>query len=324
MPKQILKAALLAITFTSAIHLPATAQVAQSDQAWQPPAGFTQLPLWPQGAPDMPKTALRAETSELIRAPKVAVDREYMQVRDVSVPTMTVFPPKTANTGAAMVVFPGGGFRILAMDLEGTEICDWVTVQGMTCVVLKYRVPKSNHYWDNELKRHVTPKVAFALQDAQRSIRLLRSKAKELAIDPNKIGVIGFSAGGYLVAQTSNVFKSTYKAVDEVDRLSSHPDFAIAMYPGHLCREDKKFDPSLKVTPNTSPTLIVQAWDDPIDPVCNSLVYAKELNEAGVPSEIHLFAKGGHAFGLREKQLPIANWPTLVEQWLKGLGILAR
>jgi acetyl esterase/lipase len=221
-----------------------------------------------------------------------------------------------------MVVFPGGGFQLLAMDLEGTEICDWMTAKGITCVLLKYRVPKSNDYWDKDCDCHITPKVPRALQDAQRTIRLVRARAKELNLDPNKIGVIGFSAGGYLVAQTSNIFEPAYKPVDAFDKLSSRPDFAVALYPGHLCRFGATLDPGIHVTKQTPPTFLLQAWDDPVDDICNSTVYARALDDAGVPAEVHLFAKGGHAFGLRRKEHPVAMWPSLVENWLKENGIL--
>ncbi len=305
---------------------------AQSDQrqakgamrsVWEPPSGVTQIPIWPNGAPNMNTEFQIAETVQFKKTPEVEPSREYTQILNVSTPTMTVFPPKGVNTGVAMVVFPGGGFRILAIDLEGTEICDWVTAKGMTCVLLKYRVPKGNHYWDEKCKCHITPKIPFAFQDAQRTIRLVRAKAKELDLDPNKIGVIGFSAGGYLVAQTSNIFKSTYRPVDAADKLSSRPDYAIALYPGHLCREGGTFDPSIKVTEQTPPTFLLQAWDDPVDNICNSTMYARALDEAGVPTEVHLFAKGGHAFGLRSNKHPISSWPSLVENWLRDIEILA-
>jgi acetyl esterase/lipase len=245
-----------------------------------------------------------------------------MQINDVSQPTMTVYPPTGQNTGAAIVVFPGGGFRVLAIDLEGTEICDWLTSRGVTCVLLKYRVPGGNHYWDEKCQCSITPKVPRALQDAQRTIKLVRSKARELNLNTGKIGVIGFSAGGYLVAQTSNIFAPTYKPVDAVDKVSSRPDFAIALYPGHLCRSGGALDSSIHVTKETPPTFLVQAWDDPVDPICNSISYATALDHAGVPAEVHFFAKGGHAFGLRDKEHPIASWPSLVENWLKEVGIL--
>lgn len=289
---------------------------------WQPPSGLTQIPIWPNGAPDMEGITQPAERVELTRAPDVVAGRPYTVVTDVTSPTMTVFPPRGENTGASMVVFPGGGFRLLAMDLEGTEICDWMTAKGITCVLLKYRVPKSDHYWDKECHCHITPKVPRALQDAQRTIRLVRARAKELNLDPNRIGVIGFSAGGYLVAQTSNIFEPTYTLGDDADKLSSRPDFAVALYPGHLCRSGATLDPGIHVTKQTPATFLLQAWDDPVDDICNSTVYARALDDAGVQAEVHLFAKGRHAFGLRSTQHPVAMWPSLVEKWLKEIGIL--
>ncbi len=284
---------------------------------WQPPSGLKQIPIWPGAVPD----AIPNPKPESVGPP---AGREWWpRANDVSEPTMTVYAAKGRNTEAAVVVFPGGGFKFLAMDLEGTEICDWLTSRGITCVLLKYRVPKSNHYWDEDCHCYITPKVPRALQDAQRTIRLVRAKAKELNIDPKKIGVIGFSAGGYLVAQTSNIFKSTYKPVDVVDELSSRPDFAVALYPGHLCRSGATLDPTIHVTKQTPPTFLLQAWDDPVDDICNSTVYARALDHAGVPAEVHLFAKGGHAFGLRRTEHPVvAIWPSLVEDWLKEIGIL--
>ena len=282
---------------------------------WQPSAGQVQVDIWPGAVPD----ALPTKNKESVDA--VTGHGGWTQVSDVNRPTMTVFPAKGHNTKAAVVVFPGGGFRVLAMDLEGTEICDWLTSKGITCVLLKYRVPNSNHHWDEKCQCSITPKVPRALQDAQRTIKLVRSKAKELNLNPSKIGVIGFSAGGYLVAQTSNIFALTYKPVDAIDKFSSRPDFAIALYPGHLCRAGRTFDSSIHVTKQTPPTFLLQAWDDPVDPICNSTLYARSLNEAGVQTEVHLFAKGGHAFGLRDKEHPISSWPSLVESWLKELDI---
>ena len=283
---------------------------------WQPSPGNVQTPIWPGAVPD----ATPNPKPESVGPPD---GREWWpRVNDVSRPTMTVYKPKGRNTGAAVVVFPGGGFKFLAMDLEGTEICDWLTSRGITCVLSKYRVPNSNHHRDEDCKCSVTPKVPRALQDAQRTIKLVRAEAKELNIDPKKIGVIGFSAGGYLVVQTSNIFKPTYQPVDAVDELSSRPDFAIALYPGHLCRSGGTFDPGIHVTKQTPPTFLLQAWDDPVDHICNSTLYARALDHAGVRAEVHLFAKGGHAFGLRGKEHPVSSWPSLVESWLKEIGIL--
>lgn len=279
---------------------------------WAPPSGLTQVPIWPKGAPDMAGAPKADETIS-----------KHDGVTNVTIPTVTIFPPKGKNTGVAMLVFPGGGFRVLAMSIEGTEVCDWISSKGITCVLLKYRVPKSDHYWDKDCKCHITPPVPWALQDAQRAVRIVRAKAEELHVDPNKIGVIGFSAGGYLVAQTSNIFVPTYKRMDSVDDLSSRPDFAIALYPGHLCsRSGDVFDPSFQVTKQTPPTFLLQAWDDPVDNICNSTVYARALSAAGVSAEVHLFAKGGHAFGLRPSPHPISSWPILVDNWLREINVL--
>jgi acetyl esterase/lipase len=285
-------------------------------EGWQPSPGHVQDPIWPGAAPD----AILHPKPESVGPPE---GRDWWpRANDVSQPTMTVYAAKGRNTGAAVVVFPGGGFKFLAMDLEGTEICEWLTSRGITCILSKYRVPNSNHYWDEDCKCHITPDVPRALQDAQRTIKLVRSRSKELHLDANKIGVIGFSAGGYLVAQTSNIFKPTYKAVDAIDELSSRPDFAVALYPGHLCRAGGALDPSIRVTKQTPPTFLLQAWDDPVDAICNSTVYARALDQAGVPAEIHLFARGGHAFGLRAKGQRVSSWPSLVEAWLEEIGIL--
>jgi acetyl esterase/lipase len=289
---------------------------------WQPPSGLKQIPIWPNRAPDTAEGSQPPESVEVSETPKALEGHISEGVFDVSSPTMTVFPPKGTNTGVAMIVFPGGGFKALAITGEGTEICGWLTSKGITCIVSKYRVPNSNHYWEPSCRCHITPKVPLALQDAQRSIRLVRARAQEWNVDPHKIGVIGFSAGGYLVAQTSNIFKLTYKPVDAVDKVSSRPDFAIAAYPGHLCRSGGTLDPGIHVTRQTPPTFLLQAWNDPVDAVCNTTVYARALDAADVPTEVHLFAKGKHAFALRGKNHPIAMWPSLVESWLKEIEML--
>jgi acetyl esterase/lipase len=235
---------------------------------------------------------------------------------------MTIMPAKGRKTGAAVIVFPGGGFQKVFVGLEGTEICEWLTAKGVTCIVSKYRAPGGNDFWDTTLERRVTPPIARALQDAQRTIRLVRSKAGALGIDPHRIGVLGMSAGGYLVAQTSNILTPAYRPVDAFDEVSSRPDFAVALYPGHMCHDDGSFDATLPVTKAAPPTFIVQAWNDATDAICNSLMYATALDKAGVSTEVHLFAKGGHAFALRHKDEPVGEWPHLVELWLKQIGMM--
>ena len=291
-----------------------------ADGAWQAPAGVSQLPIWPGKAPDAPTSN---GVPESVFEVKKVPGRHYVGVANVSTPTMSIFQPTSRSSDAAVVVFPGGGFRILAIDIEGTEICRWVTAElGATCVLLKYRVPGGNHYWDSAAGKHITPPVPFALQDAQRVIRLVRSRAQELGVNPHKVGVIGFSAGGYLVAQTSNTVESSYNPADAADTLSSRPDFAIALYPGHLCRAGNAFDPSIHVSPQTPPTFLLQAWDDPVDNICNSMLYASALGRAGVSAEVHLFSGGGHAFGLRQQHGGITSWPSLVQMWLRSIGVL--
>lgn len=241
---------------------------------------------------------------------------------NIAVPTMTIIPPKEPRTKTAVIVFPGGGFQKVFVGMEGTELCDWLAAKGVTCIVSKYRAPGGNDFYDAEKDRQITPKIPRALQDAQRTIRLVRSKAAELGLDPHHIGVLGMSAGGYLVAQTSNILAPTYRPIDAIDRISSRPDFAIALYPGHICRDHGALDPKLPVSKAAPPQFIVQAWDDEIDPVCNSLMYASALNKAGVPTELHLFARGGHAFALRHPNDPVGKWPELVELWLRQINML--
>jgi acetyl esterase/lipase len=289
---------------------------------WQAPAGVEQLPIWPDAAPGEDTGSRKAESVLTAQTPEALDGPTSQAVFDVTKPTMTIFPPKGKNRHSAVVVFPGGGFKAVVVTLEGTEICSWLTSRGLTCILSKYRVPGSNDHWDDTCNCRITPKVPRALQDAQRTIRLVRSEAHQLQVDPNKIGVMGFSAGGYLVAQTSNIFEPAYKPVDAIDRVSSRPDFAIALYPGHLCRSGGALDPTIHVTKRTPPTFLLQAWDDSVDEICNSTLYARALDKAGVSAEVHLFANGGHAFALRHPDQPVGIWPSLVETWLKDLGIL--
>jgi acetyl esterase/lipase len=291
---------------------------------WQPSPGHAQIPLWPKAVPDEQPTAGPEVASPTDKDSFVA-GKPWLEVDNVSRPTMTVYGPKGKNTGAAVVVFPGGGYKVLAMDLEGTEVCDWLTSRGLTCVLLKYRVPDSGPHWEDRCKCHVTPKAPLALEDAQRALGVVRFHAKEWHIDPHKIGVLGFSAGGHLVAAISTHFeKRAYPPVDEADKESCRPDFAVALYPGHLWMQDEnKFvlNPDIKVTKQTPPTFLLQAENDNVDNVNQALVYYIALKDAGVPTEMHLFAEGGHAFGLRRTKSPITGWPTLVETWLGTIGM---
>jgi acetyl esterase/lipase len=288
---------------------------------WQPDAGRTQMPLWPGTPPDaqpMPGPEYAATNAKVLLAGKPVTG-----VFNVSQPTMTVYAPKGNNTGVAVVVFPGGGFQMLAIDLEGTEVCDWLTSKGITCVLLKYRVPGTPYDWHCNCRPDDFALSVPSLQDAQRSLRLVRFHAAEWHIDPHKIGVVGFSAGGFLVAEASTDFKRRlYAPVDAVDKESARPDFAMAIYPGHLATDDDKLNPHVPVSRETPPTLLVQAEDDHVDGVNQSLVYYAALKKAGVPVEMHLYAHGGHAFGLRPTSSPITEWPRLAEAWLRTIGVV--
>lgn len=279
---------------------------------WQPSPGHAQVAIWPGAAPD----AQPVPGAEYVTNTLTPKGKPLVWVCNVSQPTMTVYSPKGTNTGIAMVVFPGGGYNALAMDLEGTEICDWLTSRGITAVLLKYRVPTP--------RREAYRASRMALEDAQRTLGLVRFHAAEWHIDPHKIGVIGFSAGGHLVAATSTHFdRRSYPAMDAADQESCRPDFAIACYPGHLWGggEDLNLNPNVPVTTNTPPTFLLQAEDDHVDGVEQSLVYYIALKRAGVPVEMHLYAQGGHGFGLRPSRFPITEWPRLVEAWLRTIGM---
>ncbi len=290
---------------------------------WAPPAGIAQTPVWPDGA----RIARPPVTGE--ESFKTGTDliggKTVTGVDNVSRPTFSLYPAKGRNTGVTIVVFPGGGYKGLAIDLEGTEVCDWATRKGMTCVVLKYRVPDGGPHYDAPCHCQKDPVVPMALQDAQRTISLLRHQAKALHIDPHKIGVLGFSAGGHLVADVSTHRTRAYAPVDAADREDFRPDFAVPLYPGHMWSEHDR-DLSLERVQGpdarTPPTLILQAEDDPVDDVRNSVTYFLALKAAKVPAEMHIYAHGGHAFGLRPTDQPISHWPALAETWLHTIGMV--
>jgi len=245
----------------------------------------------------------------------------------VTRPTMTVYGPTGRNTGAAIVVFPGGGFQMLAIDLEGTEVCDWLTSRGVTCVLLKYRVPSAPYVWQCDCRPHNRSISTPSLQDAQRTLRLVRAHAADLGLDPHRLGVLGFSAGGYLVAEISTHFSTPlYAPVDAADRESSRPDFAIAIYPGHLALAANSIalNPNIRshISSRTPPTFLLQNEDDPVDRIEDALSYYMGLKAANVPVELHAYAQGGHAFGLRPSDLPVSSWPQLVEKWLATIGVI--
>jgi acetyl esterase/lipase len=289
---------------------------------WRPSPGHIQVPIWPSTIA-AGRSGSEAETTAA--GGSLVAGRPWLYVTNVSLPTLTVYSPRGRNTGAAMVVFPGGGYRILAIDLEGTEVCDWLTSRGITCVLLKYRVPNSGPSWDQFCGCDTATRSSMPLEDAQRTLGLVRSRAAEWHVDPHKIGVLGFSAGGHLVAAMSTRFdRRVYPPVDAADQVSCRPDFAVALYPGHLFDYGKSgLNADIHITRNTPPTFLLHAENDNVDGVSNSLIYYDELKNAGVPVELHLYAEGRHAFGLRRTKLPITAWPRLVETWLRTIGMIS-
>lgn len=281
--------------------------------AWQPAPGHQTIHLWPGAAPGAP-ASLPPEADMTTAKDNLIAGKPVMRLGNVLKPTLTVYAPKERNTGAAVVVFPGGGYRILAIDLEGTEVCDWLNGQGITCLLVKYRVPETGPY----------PKSSAALQDAQRAIGLAREHAAEWHIDPHRIGVLGFSAGGHLAAAVSTHFEQRlYAPVDAADTLSCRPDFAVVIYPGYLALADQNFAPNAEIHPTqeTPPTFVLQAEDDPVH-VENAVVYFMALKNAKVPAELHVYAEGGHGYGLRRTKLPVTGWPDLVDTWLHTIKVL--
>lgn len=236
-----------------------------------------------------------------------------LRITNVGEPTITIYqPPIDIASGAAMVVCPGGGYNILAYDLEGDEVCEWLNSIGITAVLLKYRVPRREG-----LEKHTAP-----LQDLQRAMGYVRLHAEELFIDPQRIGVMGFSAGAHLSATASNNFtKRTYPEVDEADKVSCRPDFCLLVYPAYLDGENFGIAPELKVSDQTPPTLIIQAEDDK-SYINSSLFYYYALKEAGVPAWMHLYNKGGHGYGLRDTGAMVNEWPDRAEDWLRELGVI--
>jgi acetyl esterase/lipase len=284
--------------------------------AWQPAPGHVTLSIWPQGAPGTaPAANAPAEVDTTAAKDNLIAGKPLIRLGNVSTPTITLYKPDKTNAAtAAVVVFPGGGYRILAIDLEGTEVCDWLNSSGISCVLLKYRVPDSGPY----------PKSSAALEDAQRAVGLVRQHAEEWGIDPKRVGVLGFSAGGHLAAALSTHFdKRLYEKVDGADELSCRPDFAVVIYPGYLALAEQSMAPNPEIHPTaeTPTTILVQAEDDSVH-VENATNYFLAMKNARVPAELHIYAEGGHGYGLRRTDLPVTAWPLLVEKWLRTIKVV--
>lgn len=277
--------------------------------AWEPAPGHVTIPLWPH-----PQALADPEIDATTAKDNLVAGKPVIRLTNVSNATVTLYSPKEQTSGAAVIVFPGGAYRILAIDLEGTEVCEWLNSIGVTCVLLKYRVPNTGPY----------PKSSAALEDAQRAVGIVRAHAAEWHIDPQRVGVLGFSAGAHLAAALSTHFdRRLYDPLDASDQLSCRPDFAVIVYPGYLALSEQNFapNPEIRVTDKAPTTFIVQTEDDPVH-VENSTVYFLALKNAGVPGEMHLYAQGGHGYGLRRSEFPVTAWPQSVEAWLHTIHVL--
>ncbi len=275
----------------------------------------TVLNIWPGKAPGETKE-LPPEVDKTKPEDRLIAGRRIIKLGNVSTPQIAVFkPPADKANGAAVVICPGGGHHILAYDLEGTEVAEWLNSIGVTGIVLKYRVPS----------RTTDVRWTAAVQDAQRAMSLVRHRAKEWNIDPERIGICGFSAGGETAALTSIFLDDRkYKAIDGIDRVSSRPDFAILIYPANLvARGETQLRDYIRVTKDVPPMFIAHAFDDRV-PVHTPLMLTAALKTAGVPAELHVYPTGGHGYGLRPTDEPVTRWPKLAADWMRRMKWLEK
>jgi len=274
----------------------------------------TILNIWP-GKPPGETKELPAEVDLTKDTDNLIAGKRIIKLGNVFTPQIAVYKPeKSKDTGASVIICPGGGHHILAYDLEGTEVAEWLNTIGVTGIVLKYRVPF----------RNPDKRWGAAVADAQRAVSLVRSKAAEWNLDPKRIGICGFSAGGETAGLTSLFLEERqYTAADDVDKVSCKPDFAILIYPGGFdTKGQAQMRESIKVTKDTPPMFLIHAFDDPVT-ANNSLALAVELKKAGVSTELHIYDAGGHGYGLRlVNTLPITTWPKRCEEWMQRRGLL--
>ncbi len=273
----------------------------------------TPLSIWTGTPPGDEGLQLPPELDQAIEKPSLVAGKKIQRIGNVSQPTLQLFkPPKDKDTGTSVVILPGGGYSIVAYDLEGTEVAQWLNSIGVTGIVVKYRVPA----------RKGVPKWQAAVQDAQRAVRTARAHAKDWNIDPSRIGVLGFSAGGDAAARTTLLSEAQYARVDTIDDQSHRPNFSILIYPAYLYDEKKGgLVSDLTVDDKVPPTFLVHAFNDPVTPE-SSLVLARALKAKKIPVELHLFDRGGHGYGLRKTENPVTGWPAFCESWLRVNGWL--
>ncbi|MGP1420692.1 MAG: alpha/beta hydrolase [Tannerella sp.] len=265
--------------------------------------------LFPEGAPG--ETVRMAE--KISKEGNRVAGEVVCRVTNVSDPTIAIYQPsEELASGSAMIVCPGGGYDILAYDLEGDEVCLWLNELGITAVLLKYRVPR----------REGRPKHEAPLQDLQRAISYVRANASELNVDANRIGVMGFSAGAHLAVMASTSFnKRTYLANNVIDKVSCRPNFCLLIYPAYLDGEHFGLAPEIQIAPKTPPTMLIQTEDDRSF-INSSLFYYYALKEANIPVWMHLYGKGGHGYGLRDTGVMVNSWPDRAEDWFREIGVI--
>lgn len=275
----------------------------------------TVIDLWPGKPPGETKELPPEADVNKATDPPVG-DRKIIKLTNVSKPTLAVYRPAAdRDTGAAVIICPGGGHRILAYDHEGTEVAEFLAKHGVTGIVLKYRVPF----------RDESRKWGAAVQDAQRAVRVVRSKAAEWKIDPKRIGILGFSAGGETAGLATLLCGTEhYPAVDDMDKASARPDFAALIYPAYFVNKEKTgLVDHARPTKVTPPMFLVYSYDDPVDPR-NALYLGLAMKDVGVPCELHLYATGGHGYGMRNTGHPVNSWPDRLVEWMTKSGYLKR
>ena len=265
--------------------------------------------IWPSTAPQ--ETGNIGEEKATSSKPG---DKQVLRISNVSTPTLQFYPaPKDKNTGTTIVVCPGGGYNILAFDLEGTEVCEWLNTIGVNAVLLKYRVPR----------RAGLPPYHAPLQDSQRTLSITRTRAKQWGIAEDRIGILGFSAGGNLAAMAALKYSQrNYDEIDAIDKVSCRPDFAVLVYPAYLVK-DGKLVPEVQVTKNTPPMFMAHAYNDGVTPESSVLLWLA-LKRTGVPAEMHITETGGHGYGLRKSPSNSHRWPQRCEQWMRERGLLGK
>jgi acetyl esterase/lipase len=281
------------------------------------------IDLWPAGkVPDEPGTigAEYVRMSPGGERKQTETTEPTRLITNVTRPTITIHrPPPDKETGTAMIICPGGGYWNLYWQVEGEEVATWANSIGVTGILLKYRVPRRPDEPRGEPARR-------PLQDAQRAVSLIRSRSAEWNIRPDRLGIVGFSAGGHLAISTATSFDHrSYEPVDEIDKVSCRPDFAVPVYSGYLKDKDKdELAPGLRVAESTPSVFLVHGGDDIVSPPEHSIFMYLALKRAGIPTELHIYAHTTHGFGVRATDRPHSTWTTSCEHWLHDQGLLKR